>query len=212
MQFHLVVILLACSFPSAWTNRFICYFPNWAPYRPGRYFMSLFCRVFEIFFSFTGAGKFTVDNIDPGLCTHLIYGFATLDPSNHTIQVRDIGINADRKMYTRFVGLKEKNPSLKTMISIGGWQDFESTKYTQLVTDPQKTDKFVTSIVYFLKKYNFDGLEIDFEFPSSLVAQKDETRLLAALKKAFEPKQFLLSVAVSSVQAIIDASNPLFSC
>lgn len=35
----------------------MCYYTNWAGYR-------------------SGDGKFSVDDIDPNLCTHLIYSFA----------------------------------------------------------------------------------------------------------------------------------------
>lgn len=39
--------------------RVVCYFTNWSQYR-------------------RGLGKFTPENIDPFLCTHLIYAFAFL--------------------------------------------------------------------------------------------------------------------------------------
>jgi chitinase len=38
----------------------VCYYGAWAVYRPGR-------------------GKFRVEDIDPKLCTHLVYGFAKLE-------------------------------------------------------------------------------------------------------------------------------------
>ncbi len=36
-----------------------------------------------------GEGKFGVDQIDPYLCTHVVYAFAVLDPVTLTIQSGD---------------------------------------------------------------------------------------------------------------------------
>ena len=35
-----------------------------------------------------GNGQFLVENIDPMLCTHIIYGYAALDNVTHSIQSR----------------------------------------------------------------------------------------------------------------------------
>ena len=45
----------------------MCYVAEWAHRRPGR-------------------GKFTVDNIDPTLCTHLVYAYAVLNTNRNTIE------------------------------------------------------------------------------------------------------------------------------
>ena len=34
----------------------------------------------------TGIGQYTVDNIDPSKCTHLMYAFAILNPTSYTIE------------------------------------------------------------------------------------------------------------------------------
>ena len=47
----------------------VCYYGSWAVYRPG-------------------AGKFDVEDIDPHLCTHLVYGFAALG-TDHKIRSYD---------------------------------------------------------------------------------------------------------------------------
>jgi len=67
-----------------------------------------------------GNANFGVNNINPNLCTHLIYSFAKLDPNTFDIVPwGDINPNC----YLNLTALKSKNPSLKTIISIGGWAD-----------------------------------------------------------------------------------------
>ncbi|XP_027725946.1 acidic mammalian chitinase-like, partial [Vombatus ursinus] len=74
-----------------------CYFTNWAQYRPG-------------------LGKFKLDDIDPCLCTHLIYAFAAI--SNNEITTFEW---TDVDLYKSFNDLKNKNRQLKTLLAIGGW-------------------------------------------------------------------------------------------
>ena len=66
-----------------------CYMTSWSQKRPG-------------------AGKFTPENVDPLLCTHVIYAFATL--KDHKLTPAD---DKDVEMYDRVVALREKNPNLK---------------------------------------------------------------------------------------------------
>jgi chitinase len=47
----------------------VCYFQSWAKYRPG-------------------GGEFDVENIDPNLCTHLIYAFVGIN-SNAEVTILD---------------------------------------------------------------------------------------------------------------------------
>ena len=65
-----------------------------------------------------GDGYFTVDYIDPHLCTHFIYYNANIDSENYTIKIRYVDIDIDNKGYEVFTALKLKNPNLKVMISV----------------------------------------------------------------------------------------------
>ncbi|KAJ1137985.1 hypothetical protein NDU88_004376 [Pleurodeles waltl] len=77
-----LALLLNAQLGSAY--ELTCYFTNWAQYRPG-------------------LGKFMPDNIDPCLCTHLIYAFAGM--SNN--QITTIEWN-DVTLYNSFQNLKNQ--------------------------------------------------------------------------------------------------------
>lgn len=66
-----------------------------------------------------GSAKFLPENIDPFLCTHIIYAFAYIDEIE--LKIKTIEAN-DLEMYKRVNRLKMINPKLKTMLAIGGWK------------------------------------------------------------------------------------------
>ena len=76
----------------------MCYFGSWSTYR----------------WSF---GHFDVEDIDPFLCTHLVFGFAGLDQNNFTLisldPYNDLYDNWGKGAYQRFTDLKTINPQLK---------------------------------------------------------------------------------------------------
>ena len=69
----------------------VCYYPNWPYYRQGD-------------------GKYTVEDIEPGLCTHIMYSFVLLDPSTHVMKVHDDWLDVQRGNMKKFTDLKKANP------------------------------------------------------------------------------------------------------
>ncbi|MGL4774367.1 MAG: glycosyl hydrolase family 18 protein, partial [Clostridium sp.] len=61
--------------------------------------------------------------------------------------------------------MKKEHPDVKLLLSIGGWAASRGF-YTMMDTDAG-IDAFVDSCVEFIRTYGFDGVDIDFEFPSS---------------------------------------------
>lgn len=51
----------------------------------------------------------------------------------------------------------------KVSIAIGGWNDSQGSRYGPMLTDPQKRRNFVEKAKQYVKKYNFDGLDLDLE-------------------------------------------------
>lgn len=135
----------------------------------------------------------------------MVYAFAKLDGASYTIQPYDTYLDVTSNFFQRFTALKMQNSKLITMIAIGGDRDStESDKYSRLVASPANIAKFVNSVTAFLEQYKFDGLDFDWEFPSTSSDKKGFADLLQNLQSAFASKGFYLSAAVPTSATKID--------
>jgi chitinase len=133
----------------------------------------------------------------------LIYAFADLDETTLTVRPNNPAIDIDQEFYRKFNDLKSQNPKLQTMLAVGGWVDSNiNDKYLQMVSTSENIQVFVDSVLHILNEYGFDGLDMDWEYPRSEADKIGFTNLLAALKNAFAPFNYILSAAVRPVPAI----------
>uniref|UniRef100_T1JDU4 chitinase n=1 Tax=Strigamia maritima TaxID=126957 RepID=T1JDU4_STRMM len=191
--------------------KIVCYYGNWAVYRQG-------------------LARFTPQNINPYLCTHIIYAFGgfnndfelkPFDKYNDIEQVIKEGCSGCSPTiliagnYRKFIDLKKYNPRLKTMLAIGGWNE-GSARFSRLVGDSDSREIFVKSAIRYLRNYGFDGLDLDWEYPtfrdgSSLDDKEGYIMLIKELRQAFnketlngKAEKLLLSAAVPAGQDYID--------
>lgn len=61
--------------------------------------------------------------------------------------------------------LKRTNPSLKIMLSVGGW-NARSQAFSEIVSSRQNMVEFTSNSINFIRQYGFDGLDIDWEYPT----------------------------------------------
>jgi chitinase len=157
------------------SDKVICYYASWAVTRPGN-------------------GKFVPEDINPNLCTHINYAFAGLN-SNGTLQILDEENDVNQGGFKRVSALKEANPNLKVLLSVGG-ATASTDAFTSIGSDPEKQQVLAQNAIDFFETYNFDGLDVDWEYP---YGKETFNALLSGLKSAFEPGGYLLTVAVNSI-------------
>lgn len=99
-------------------------------------------------------GKFDIStDIDPFLCTHLIYAFVGLDAFGNLQSKNkqlDFSVKGGLGNYQKFNNLKTKNPTLKTLLSVGGSKT--SKNFSITAADPVKRHTYVCRIIIRLHK------------------------------------------------------------
>lgn len=131
---------------------------------------------------------FNVTDLQWDSLTHIQYSFAMVDPQTNKISFGDEfaaleenfegmdltyngeKIELDESLpykghFNLLQQMKKKYPDVQLLMSVGGWAGSKGF-YTMMDTD-EGIDTFVKSCVDFVRQYGFDGIDIDFEFPSS---------------------------------------------
>ncbi|PBC28790.1 Endochitinase [Apis cerana cerana] len=166
--------------------KIVCYYGSWSAYRPG-------------------LGKFEPTDIDPTLCTHMIYTFVGI-ASDGNIRILDswMDLPNGKDGYGKFTRLRQLSPNTKALIAIGGWNE-GSYKYSEVVANPEIRIRFVRNVVAFLKKYNFDGFDVDWEYPNQRGGKQADKEnfvaLLKELRQEFNKHNYILSIAVAAAKS-----------
>ena len=84
--------------------------------------------------------------------------------------------------------LKMAHRNLKVSLSVGGYT-YSQDGHFSFVTDATKRQTFVESALQLIEDYGFDGLDLDFEYPSSAEQGQGFADLITSLRSAFDTYQ-----------------------
>ncbi|KAF8036761.1 hypothetical protein BT93_C2466 [Corymbia citriodora subsp. variegata] len=109
------------------------------------------------------SSSFPPSSIETSLFTHIFYAF--LSPSNSTYKFEVL--DSDALLLSNFTAaLRQKNPPVKTLISIGGASD-GPTLFATIAASASTRKLFIDSSIEVARKYGFDGLDLDWEMPEN---------------------------------------------
>ncbi|MET2985531.1 glycoside hydrolase family 18 protein [Aureibaculum conchae] len=143
--------------------------------------------------------------------THINYAFANIKDGK---VVEDK--SSDTETLKKLNELKQVNPALKILVSVGGWS--WSKNFSDAALTEQSREVFANSAIAFMQRHNIDGIDLDWEYPGQIgdnntFRSEDKENFTAILKlireklEAIRPNTYLLTIATGANQKYLDHTN-----
>lgn len=118
--------------------------------------------------------NYHVSDIPADRLTDINYAFANINSNGEVVLFDsfaaversypgDTWDQAMRGSFNQLAKLKEENPDVNVLISIGGWT--LSDKFSDVALTAQSRERFAASAITFMTTYGFDGIDLDWEYP-----------------------------------------------
>jgi chitinase len=160
-------------------------------------------------------GELDTDNIEARKLTHINYAFVNVKDSMAWLT----NLATDSINFRKLNSLKQDNPDLKILISLGGWSWSENFSDAVLTENSRK--KFTDSNIAIVGKYDLDGVDIDWEYPGfrgedNVFRDEDRqnfTLMFKSLREgldalsAISGKKYLLTTAVPEFKAFLEKTD-----
>lgn len=150
-------------------------------------------------------------DVDARSVTRLNYAFANIQDGRMVM-----GFSHDEENFAVLTRLRRQNPSLKVLVSVGGW--LWSGGFSDVALTKESRKIFIQSVVEFLTRYDLDGLDIDWEYPGMVGAghrfrgedKANFTILLQELRERFDrevrhsKRRWMLSIAAGASDEFVE--------
>lgn len=138
---------------------------------------------------------------DPQYMTHINYAFGHVNESFNGVKID----NEER--LKQIVDLRKQKPELKVLLSIGGWG---SGRFSEMAANDEYRRAFAADCDRVVKKFALDGIDIDWEYPTSSMANissspddtENFTLLMQDIRAAIGNEKELTLATVASARYI----------
>lgn len=138
---------------------------------------------------------------DPQYMTHINYAFGHVNESFNGVKID----NEER--LRQIVDLRKQKPELKVLLSIGGWG---SGRFSEMAANDEYRRAFVADCARVVKEFALDGIDIDWEYPTSSMANissspddtENFTLLMQDIRAAIGNEKELTLATVASARYI----------
>ncbi|KAK4447324.1 glycoside hydrolase family 18 protein [Podospora aff. communis PSN243] len=137
--------------------------------------------------------------------THIVYAFIRMNEDGslrHADERADtiLPVDGETGALRALAKLKSQHPHLRTLVSIGGGSG--SAEFPAVTSNPAAVSNFVQNIKAFITKYDFDGVDIDWEHPTTPSQATAYLSLLTSLRTAL-PAPHLITTALPPAPYIL---------
>ncbi|XP_026398203.1 class V chitinase-like [Papaver somniferum] len=113
--------------------------------------------------------------------THVFYAFVQNSPQNYRLVLKP---EDEQWMPVFTTSLQSKTPRITTMLSIGGGNQRNRAYFAAMAGSPSNRANFISSTIQEARRYNFEGLDLDWEYPLTQAAMVNLGTLLTEWRKA----------------------------
>ncbi|XP_027070848.1 receptor-like serine/threonine-protein kinase SD1-7 [Coffea arabica] len=158
--------------------------------------------------------EFPIADINSALFSHLICAFADINSSTYELRISP----SDQKYFSAFTStVKQKNPSVITLLSIGGGSANYSV-YSSMVSQFSSRKSFIDSSINIARLYGFKGIDFSWRSASTAADATNMETLFNEWGAAVESEsrnnsssKLFLTMAAPYSQYISEATLPIDS-
>ena len=134
---------------------------------------------------FPGNAILRADQVDARALNRIMYAFAIIKKGRMVEGANAEEQNIAAQNLAALASLRGRNPSLQILVSVGGWSG--SAGFSDAALTAQSRSVFVASAVAFIRRYDLDGIDVDWEYPGMAGASRryraeDKSNLTLLLK------------------------------